>query len=398
MATSKQPRLVAKIAPSITIYQLLRTHLRDLEGAGFEILCVCDDDAWGERLRELGYRVAPLGMGRRPSPLALAVWAFRLYRLLRRERPCVIHTTNAFHGFAARLIGRIARVPVIAHTVHNWFYLEPGVKGFKFFRLMERLGARLGDVVFFVGADDLEEAQDRNIVSLSRSEYIGDGIDVEGFSNACQESDRREVRRRLGLAQNDIVVTMIARAERPKNHRLFLDAFERASRHEPRLRALLVGGGTGLADLERAVGVSDRAEHVHVLGNRDDVAQLLSASDVLVLASTYEAFGRSLVEGMVAGVPVVGTNVKGIRRVVEHGRTGLLVEADDPDALAAAIVTLVRDDELASRLVAAARPWAFESFNERDVSARVCEAYDRLLTRRRPSGGSDESLAARVTA
>ena len=401
MEAQRQPKLVAKIAPSITIYQLLRTHLRDVESAGFEILCVCDDDEWGQRLRDLGYRVAPVGMGRRPSPLAVLVWAMRLYRVLLRERPQVIHTTNAFHGLGARAIGRVARVPVIAHTVHNWFYLQPGERGSVLFRFLERVGARLGDVVFFVGTDDFEEAREKRIVSPSRSEYIGDGIDVEGFSAACEASNPREVRHAAGLGQDDIVVTMIARAERPKNHRLFLEAFERVAAHEPRVQALLIGGGAGLPALERLVAASACAGRVHLLGNRDDVAQLLSATDVLVLASAYEAFGRSVVEGMVARVPVIGTNVKGLRHIIEHRRTGLLVEDGDVEALAQAIVDLIHDRELTRRLVAAAHTRALELFDERDVSARVCEAYERLLSRkdgRRSRGRPDEGHAARVAA
>jgi glycosyltransferase involved in cell wall biosynthesis len=379
MLDSAAGPVVARVGPSFTLYTLLRTHLEDVRSAGFQVTCICDDDEWAERIRALGVKVVPLGMGRRPSPARLLGWSVHLYRHLRREHVDILHTSNAFHGVAARAVGRCARVPVVVHTVHNWFYLQSGARHRRFYSMLERLGGALADAVFFVGLDDWATAESRRLVPRRKRVFIGDGVDVAGFERTVAGARRAGMRDSLGLAHDDIVVAMVARTEPPKDQDLLVEAFEVLAGSRPRLHLVLIGGGFGYRSVEARAETSAFSERVHLLGHRTDVPALLQGVDVLVLASSYEAFGRSLVEGMLARVPVVGCDVPGIRHVIANGETGLLVRYGDAGELAGAIAAVLDDPELAERLTSAAFPRAVARFDEADVSRRVCHAYRALL-------------------
>lgn len=380
--------LIFRAGTSITLNRVLRNQLRFLREDGWRVCCVCDDDEWAVELRRLGLEHRPIGMGRRPSPVEVLAWGLRFYWLCRRERPDVVHTHNAFHGIAGRLAARIAGVPVIVQTVHNWYYLEPPASPrARIFRFLERVAAHFCDGVLFINRDDYERAVRERIMRPEKRYYIGNGIDVGRFEVELAAVDPAEARSRFGLTDDDAVLSMVARLEPPKDHDMLLSALPAVVESIPELRVLLAGHGL-LTDAVRArvaeLGLADR---VKILGHRDDVAAILRASDAHVLTSSYEGFGRCLVEAMVAGVPVVGTDVVGIRDVIHPNETGLLVQHGDIAGLSQALVTVLNEDAGQSELARRARVAAVETFDERLPAKRVAEIYAELLDRRTASGG-----------
>jgi glycosyltransferase involved in cell wall biosynthesis len=123
---------------------------------------------------------------------------------------------------------------------------------------------------------------------------------------------------------------------------------------------------------------SARRRGVRFLGHRDDVDRLLGAADVFVLASHREGFPRAAMEAAASGLPIIATDIRGCRQVVEDGETGYLVPRRDPAALTAAMQTLIRDGELRRRMGKAGLLKAEAEFDERTVIARVLHAYDEL--------------------
>ena len=237
-------------------------------------------------------------------------------------------------------------------------------------------------MVFFLNRSDFRDAQERGLVSPSKRRLIGNGIDVTAFSRELQAADRASMRASLGLQMDDVVVTMVARLEPPKDHDTFLRGFCRVVAREPRARALLVGYGLQRARIEEQVRRLGLEQRVSMLGYREDVAALLQASDLLVLTTEREGFARALVEGMLVGLPIVTSDVVGTRDVVQHGRTGLLVPPGNAAALAAAVIGLIDDPVLAGRYGQAARDFAAAHFDERPAARRVGEAYRDLLAQR----------------
>lgn len=158
---------------------------------------------------------------------------------------------------------------------------------------------------------------------------------------------RAETRAELGLSNEAFVVLFLATLRYEKRADLFLDAVLRARRHVPRLRAVIAGAGPEFEKVSRASKLSGGA--IIMLGPREDVADLVQASDVVCLTSDIEAMPMSVLEAMALGRPVVATDVGGLSELVVHGETGFLVPRGDVRAVSDALVRLSTEDALASR-------------------------------------------------
>lgn len=392
------PIRVARVGTSITLKLVLANQMRALTEDGFEIVCVCDEDDWADALRDDGFDVWPLGMGRRPSAARGLRWAVSVYRQLRAGSVEIVHTHNAFHGIAGRLAARAAGIPVVVQTVHNWWYLDEGGTLRRWaYRSLERLGAAVSDAVFFLNRDDAERAVRERIVPKEKCRFIGNGIDVRAFAARLGALDRDAERARLGLADTTEAIVMVARLEPPKDHATLLDAFTLIRRERPEARLLLAGYGRSEGKIRDDARARDLATSVDFLGYVDDVPRLLRAADLLVLSSACEGFGRCLVEGMLAGLPVVATDTVGVRDVISHDQTGFLVPMRDPEALARQISDLLSNPELAARTAAAGRAAAFSRFDEREAAHEVARIYRQLLADTRTGSANPRPARRRQT-
>jgi glycosyltransferase involved in cell wall biosynthesis len=223
----------------------------------------------------------------------------------------------------------------------------------------------------------------RRAVALSRTQIPGmiglryreDSIRVipNGIPEMRPVRTTKEVRAELGLDERDFVVTLVATLRPEKRGELFVDAVIEASRAEPSVRGVVVGGGPHFERVR--VRADANPKIVKVLGERSDVADLIAASDAVGLSSVAECLPLSVLEAMALARPVVGTDVGGMREPVVHGETGLLVAPDDPGALTAGIVQLARDPEQAVAMGMAAR-----RRYERDYTVdTMIDAYSELF-------------------
>jgi glycogen synthase len=172
----------------------------------------------------------------------------------------------------------------------------------------------------------------------------------------------------------------------PQKH---VDVLVRAAARMPSVSVVLVGDGPERPGLERLVSRLRLSRRVHLVGfvPHGQVAGLLGASDVLAMPSRYEELGTALLEGMQAGLPIVASATGGIPQVIEHGRTGLLVPPGDPEALAAALMRILRDRTLAARLGAAASREAAR-YDWSQLARRVLGVYETVLAgTRQPHSG-----------
>jgi glycosyltransferase involved in cell wall biosynthesis len=183
-----------------------------------------------------------------------------------------------------------------------------------------------------------------------------------GILLATESGNNSEARAALGIA-DATVLTTVARLVALKDIGTLLRAFERCSPGERNLLLLLVGDGECRQELETLAGELGIAPRVRFMGFRDDIEGILSASDLFVLSSLTEGMPLSVLEAMAAGLPVVATRVGGVPELVTDGETGLLVAPKDPEALAAALLSLIEDRSSRLRMGRAARARIEESFS-----------------------------------
>ena len=314
------------------------------------------------------------GLGRSPKPLDDLRALVSLVRLLRRERPDVVHTHMAKAGVLGRIAACMARVPVRIHTFHG--HLLHGYFGALATRVVvatERLMRRVTTHSVVVGSSVHRDLVGARVVDARRSSVINPG--VEPFALA----DRLEARRTLGLPVDGDVVMYVGRLAQIKRPDRFLDLADDLAGHDSAVFALVGDGPLGDECRARVA----RTPNAVALGWQRNLGTLLAAADVVVLCSDNEGVPLLLIEAALAGRPVVTTDVGAVRDVVRDGDTGLLVPAGDRAALARAVRSLLADPELRTRLGAAARDRALSEMTASAAVDRHVELY-RMLVEQRP--------------
>jgi len=273
-----------------------------------------------------------------------------LYRLIRREKPDVVHLHLLKARFFGGIAAKAARVPFIVETFHGDLF--SGYYGyFKTQAILaaERfLGHFVVDRVVAISHRVKENVLLHYVAPARKIEVVLLGLELDQFRSSS--SARGELRRELGVGPGERLVGMVGRMVPIKGHRYFLAAACEVLRASSQVRFVLVGDGNLRADLEaecRRLGI-DRS--VVFLGWRRDLARIYADLDIVALSSLNEGTPVSLIEAMAAGRATVATDVGGVSDVVEDGVTGLLVPAKQPKALAEAILRLLGDDALRTSL------------------------------------------------
>ena len=290
------------------------------------------------------------------SPVADAVAAKRVLDVIRRVRPDVLHTHTAKAGAVGRLAAMMAgpdRPKAVVHTFHGHVlrgYFGPlKTEGF---RRLERQLARASDALVAVSPEVRDDLVGLGIAPPEKIVVIRLGLDLE--TRLAAPPDAREaIRTSLGLPPDRFVAAWLGRMTEIKRADELLRAFARMEGAAGDL--LLVGDGPLRHDLERLASELGIAARTHFLGFRADVGSLYAASDAVVLTSANEGTPVTVIEAQAAGVPVVSTDVGGVRDIVEDGVSGYVVPAHDLDAIAERLGRLAADEELRSTFGARGR-------------------------------------------
>ena len=295
----------------------------------------------------------------------------RLAALVRRGGHHLVHTNGLKAHLLGGLAGRLARRPVVWHLRD----FPPGGSRGRLFRAASRA---LPALVF---ANSEAVAATLRGVPVVR---LYNPVDLDRFH---PDRSGASVRAELMLADNAPLVGMVAHLTKWKGHEDFIRIALRLSEQVPGVRFLVSGGpiyetdghaGYAEALKRRAVDLG-LAGRILFLGARDDIPEILAATDVLLHCPTApEPFGRVVAEAMAAGRPVVAANAGGIPEIVEHDVTGLLVTPGDVSGFAAAVQRLLADPALRHSLGAAGRRRAEQLFAVGPHAERVLEAYRTL--------------------
>jgi glycosyltransferase involved in cell wall biosynthesis len=322
----------------------------------------------GSTVRKLVHSGIPVTVIDEPDD-AIATGA--VAALLAEFRPEVVHN----HMYRAELVGTRAAIalgeigrprPYLVSTVHS-----SRIRSDEDRRILRLLTPRI-DRLIAVSRSIVEklqrEGRDGAPISL-----IHNGVDLDRYDHQGPCCTLRE---EYGLPSEGPIVGVVARLEPEKGHPTLLEAWSSVVAAVPNATLLVVGEGSRREALETMAHELGIAERVVFTGRRDDVPAVTAALDVAVLPSYREALGLTVLEAMALSRPVIASDVGGIPEMIEDGVTGLLVPPRDAEALAAAIVRLLRDHPLADTLGRAGHDLVHERFCiERMVSA-VEQIYD----------------------
>lgn len=284
--------------------------------------------------------------------------------------PALVHTNSTKMHILAGMAARLQGLPVVWHM--RDLLVEPGARS-----LLARAARLVRPEVIAIS-----EAVATQFDTMGcRVHVVPNGIPLDRFTPAPEPEG---LRGELGVPEDVPVVCVVGRLTPWKGHQVLLRAWRRVLERVSEARLVVVGEvafweDDYAEDLRRLADELGIAHRVHWAGFREDVADILRMSDLLVLPSIDEPFGRVIIEAMATARPVVATASGGVPEIVEEGRTGLLVPPGQAEPLADAIVRVLMNEATARAMGEAGRRRALERFDVRRVAQQVQEVYEAIL-------------------
>jgi len=371
----------ATVAVSLDVF--CRGLLSELS-ADYDVLALSSPgpelDALGKRE---GVRTAAVAMRRDISPVADLLSLLRLYRLMRREKPAMVHSMTPKAGLLCMMAARMAGVPVRVHTFTGLLF--PTATGWRkhLLKLTDRITCACATHVMPEGEGvraDLVSAR----ITRKPMRVLGygnvRGIDLQHYARTPQvAAAAARLREDLGIKAGGMVFVFVGRIVADKGVRELVAAFRRIKMQDAHL--LLVGphepdhDPLGSATLSAIAGDC----RIHSVGLQRDVRPWLAAADALVLPSYREGFPNVVIEAGAMGLPSIVTDINGSREIIADGRNGIIVPPRDTDALAAAMERLTCDPAERERMADAARPMVAGRYEQTFVRRCLKDFYKEIL-------------------
>lgn len=272
----------------------------------------------------------------------MSIW-LRLYQDMKANRYDVIHT----HGFKADLwgaiVGRLTGVPIIISTVHNQEqYLKNSIVRF----IEKWIISPIDDTIIVVS-----EGVKRFLIKTGGIPEKKIKKVYYGINPADIKIDKeRDIREELGIDKDAPLIGCIGRLVEQKGHKYLIRAAKRVIEIFPQAKFFIIGRGKLEKNLKKLAQNNSLNSGIIFAGFRTDIYSIIDKLDLIVMPSLWEGLGLVLLEAMALGKPIVATDVGGIPEVVENKKTGILVPAKDPNALAEAIINLLEDYSVAARM------------------------------------------------
>jgi glycosyltransferase involved in cell wall biosynthesis len=337
------------------------------------IVCIDEPGALADAARAANIDVASIGNGSRLNLRIISL----LRAEVRRRAPDILHLHLPRSGIVGRMAFR-ARSPVpIVYTEHNLFEMySPPI------RLLNAATYAANDLTIAVS-----EGVRRSILAHVRPSrlrrqpvLVPNGVDVDALERSAVSRDA--ARAVLDLPTDAMVVGTIGNLFGRKGQRYLVDAFAALAKDRHDLHLVIIGSGPEEAHLIAQATHANVADRVSIVSGRPDAARYIRAFDVFALSSVFEGLPVALLEAMGLGVPSVGTNVGGIPELIQHEKTGLLVEPRDAAALSAVLRRLLDDAQLRGALAAAGVQHVRTNFSMSEMVRRTDTCYRALLSER----------------
>lgn len=379
---------VAHICTSKSSYKILEYKLKRIAELGYDISIISSDDCEIDDsfFKENNIKIFFVNMNRKINLKDDFISTIKLTQLINKEKFDIVHTHTAKAGIIGRVSAKIAKVPIIIHTSHGLPYFD-GMDNKKFilYKILEKFGARLSDVLCSQNKEDLIKLKELT-KDKSKIYYEGNGVDLEYLDDvysAISEDDIINIKKEFDIKNNTKIILMAARFEPIKNHKLFIKAIEILSKKNDEFICLLAGEGVLKDSILKYVNDNKLSDKIKFIGERKDIYKFIKLSDVVVLTSIKEGIPRIIMESMAFNKAVVATNVLGTRELVVNKQTGLLSELDDVDTLVDNINNIITNDDIRNLYGNNARKRIEENFTEKMVANRIDKIYKKALSSRR---------------
>jgi glycosyltransferase involved in cell wall biosynthesis len=336
-----------------------------LRNLGHEVVFLGVHDSWIlDSARHLRFDAMASDMHRWPDDELR-----RVAQIVRDREIDIVHTHMSKAHFFGVLLRWYSSVASVA-TAHNCRF---------------QLHWMANDYVIAVSEATRRFHRRINWVANRRIQTIHNFIQVPSFDTRARDARRATIRAALGLSENDFAIGLVGRFAPQKGQLEMVEAMQHVAASVPAAQLFLIGGFERpeyVAQVQQRIDQHQLRDRVHLLGVRSDVLELLLGMDLLVQPSLWESFPISMLEGMGMGVPIVATDVGGVRECIDHNVSGYLVPPSRPAALSAAIVELHRDPSKRRRIAEEAARVVRLRFSPEPQIARIENVLQSVVQKR----------------
>lgn len=331
-----------------------------------------------DKMRHNGVEVKVIPMVRAIRPVADLVSFVRILAQMRRRKYDVVHTHSSKAGILGRAAARLAGVPRIVHTPHVFpFQMQVARLRQTWYTRIERVVAGFTDIFICVSRQEKQAALDHRLAPDNKFVVIENGIDIADDAKDEEIVHQRTILRAEHAIDSEApVVATVGRFARQKGHRVLIKAIAKVRAQFPQLKLVLAGGGKETYAIQSQIHHLDIEDATVMLGECDNSMVVNRMADIVVLPSLWEGLPYVLIEAMAAGKAIVASDVGGVGDAIRDNENGLLVPPGDSDALASALVRLLEDPGLCSRLGKNARSTAAAEYRIENMVNRLEQVYE----------------------
>ncbi|MCK4810113.1 MAG: glycosyltransferase [Candidatus Omnitrophica bacterium] len=299
--------------------------------------------------------------------------SIRLAKVLKANFIDIVHTHNPTNWLYGGIAAKIAGIPIV-HTQHTASdYNNYHVKRWSF---IERNLSKFTSVITTVAGSVKKHMVEKSRINSEKIKVIYNAVRAKDFEVI---NGRDTIKTNLGLKKDYVVIGNIARFFENKDHETLLKSYKQVAEKIPCSYLLLIGDGHLKSKVEELARKLELSEKVIFLGNRRDIADLMSIMDIFVLSSKREGLPVVILEAMASSLPVVATDVDGNAEVVIHGETGLVVPSGRPDLLAGALCELTRDLDISKKMGEKGRKRIEEFFTFEHMVSEYQDIYKSIF-------------------
>ncbi|MFH1063206.1 MAG: glycosyltransferase family 4 protein [Candidatus Omnitrophota bacterium] len=308
----------------------------------------------------------------------IAFW--KIYWFIKKNKIDIVHTHSSKAGILGRVAAKLAKVPIIIHTIHGLpFFAEQNNLINKIYIFLEKAAARFTDAIICVSQSIIDEAVQAHIAKKEKFVKIYSGIDLTHYHS--DEQIRQAYRKRLSIPEDSLVVGKLARLFNLKGHNFLLEAAVIVKQKFPNLKLLFIGDGILKKQLEqkaKKLGLEDCLILTRLI-RPEAVPYYLQCVDVLAHVSLHEGLPRAVVQGFALEIPAVCFDLDGAKDIIRNGVNGILVSPKNVPELAKALSKLLGDKALRRQMGEQGKKIVQDAFDSQTMVLAIDFVYRRLL-------------------
>ena len=312
------------------IWQFLLPHIKYLEDCGNTVECACNETGfWFKEMENNGIKLHKVEFPRNPLSTKLLKSRKQLFNLVKENKYDLIICHQPVGGVMGRMAGHKFNIPVI-YVAHGFHFYKGCPKKNLLYKCIEKHYSKYTDALVTMNEEDYQSALKFKAKKVYKINGIG--VDLEKYKRVPVSND---LSKELGVTQDNFVVLSVGELNENKNHEVVIRAI--AKLNDSGIKYLICGQGNRMEEYLKLVKELGIENQVSLLGFRKDIPEIMSLSNLYIMPSFREGLPKSMMEAMCAGLPVVASNIRGCKDLIDVQQGGILCQPSNIDEFANAI-------------------------------------------------------------